>query len=268
MFEMLGQHPDIFPAVLKEPGKEKHFRYFDPACLEEHREYMGNFSGVASERWIMDGTVGYSLNLNSSEEIRAFSPDARIVIGIRNPLDRVASACHQIERNTGKRIDLKSAILRGDNFTRPSYYPQCQRYYQCFGRASVYVYEYSDFQASNARVVADVCRFLELPVHGINPEIKNRSVQPRPGALGKIHGVLMGSAWSMSLRAAWKRRSRHTYNLVSEQTLRLLTRETNYSAIIRSDPELVRLLHNRCREDVRLLSSLLGVDLLERWQIP
>lgn len=267
LFEMLGQHPDIYPAVLKEPGKEKHFRYFNPSCTDEYREYMDNFRNAASERWIMDGTVGYSLNIQSAEEIKAFSPNARIVIGIRNPLDRVASACHQIEKNTGKKINLKSAILRGDSFARLSYFPICQRYFQCFGAASIFVYQYSDFQASNARIVADLFRFLELPVPTIKPEIKNRSVQPRRGSLGRIHGVLMGSGWSVGLRTAWKRRSRHTYNLVSEQMLRLLTKQTNYSTVIREDASLVRILHERWREDVQQLSVLLGVDLLEAWEI-
>ncbi len=265
LFEMLGRHPDIYPSILKEPGSERHFKYFHPECSQEHRQYMDNFKNVAGERWIMDGTVGYSLNIASAAEIKAFSPSARIVVGLRDPLDCVASSCHQIEKNTGRKIDLKAAIRSGEKFTLPRFFPVCKRYFEVFGAPSIHVYQFSDFQASNTRVVRDICGFLGLPSVRVKEEVKNVSVQPRSGSLGSVYAELMGAEWAVDLRQTWKRQSRYTYNFASDLARRLLTKRASHLSTIRNDPSLVTIIRERWHDDVQQLSTLLDVDLLKTW---
>lgn len=206
---------------------------------------------------------------SASDPKRCCGKPARLfIIGIKKQLEIAASACHQIETATGRKIEINSANTRGKKHTQPCFFPPYKRYLDGHEAAAVHVHQHPDFQASNAGVVGAIFRCLELPDHAINVEVKNRSVQPRPGALGRIRGALMGAGWSVSLRMAWKRRSRPTDNFASEPLLRLLTRRTNDSVPLREDASLMRRLHERWREDVQRLSSLRDGDLIEKWGFP
>ena len=72
---------------------------------------------------------------------QTIQPQARIIIGIRDPVDCLESACFQIERNSVRRINLKSAIRRGDSFTTPVDFPICRRYFDRFRAVCILIYD-------------------------------------------------------------------------------------------------------------------------------
>ncbi len=96
---LLSQHPEIFMSPVKEPmywraemlrangetdtsGATR--RYAEPEA------YEGLFDGVTTERWIGESSH-YIYAQGTAELIHAASPDARIIVSLRNPAERLFS---------------------------------------------------------------------------------------------------------------------------------------------------------------------------------
>ena len=90
LFRYLALHPDIHPSSPKEPG------YFHPFKIKEMasglESYQKCFSGHSGQRYAMEATPGYFYGgRESADAINDFSPDSRVVLVLRNPVERLFS---------------------------------------------------------------------------------------------------------------------------------------------------------------------------------
>lgn len=109
LFAYLGQHPDICPSDTKEVG---YFNFFDP---RRHPgppppvdQYRKHFSHCGGERYAVEATPTYSYGGTPViEGIRATLEDPRIIISLRDPVDRLWSA-YTFQRELGNLTHLRS----------------------------------------------------------------------------------------------------------------------------------------------------------------
>lgn len=105
LHEWLGLHPDISAAKPKEPGffysyKNQGFMKTEFACtpLQElpystPEEYDKVFNGYSSRtKYLLDSSTPYFQSEHARENIRSQHPDARILICLRDPIDRAYSS--------------------------------------------------------------------------------------------------------------------------------------------------------------------------------
>lgn len=209
----LVRHPEAFMSQPKEPGYlafgEKGYHFPDgfgqpspPAFYvpKSERDYLALFSEAGPKhRVIGEASTWYFAEPNVAENIRAFSPDAKIVISLRNPADRAYSAwCHArarqqepyetfaeaLDNDTG-RTDIEH-ILR---YHRMGLYSQdLQHYRDVFGQDRVLLMFYQDISADPLAQWHKLCVFLNIdPAH--EPVFGNRynvSGQPRSPTLHKL----------------------------------------------------------------------------------
>jgi len=90
LFHYLALHPDVFPSSRKEPG------YFHPFKIKEMDKnleaYKKLFAGHSGQRYVIEATPGYFYGgKKSAAAINKFSPESKVIIVLRNPVERLFS---------------------------------------------------------------------------------------------------------------------------------------------------------------------------------
>jgi hypothetical protein len=109
LFAYLSQHPDICPADEKEVG---YFNYYNPlrhtGAVPPIEEYTLHFAHCGCERYRFEATPTYSYGGTPViDAIRRLIPDVRIILTLRNPVDRLWSA-YTFQRELGNLGELGS----------------------------------------------------------------------------------------------------------------------------------------------------------------
>ena len=117
----LNQHPDVFmPSYNTKGMKVKEPRFFIKD-LVEHRlhngvwsweEYKSLFSSVEEEKAIGESTVLYLYYYNHAiKNIKKYlGEDVKIIIMLRNPVDRAYSAYHHVSRGFNEQYSFEDAL--------------------------------------------------------------------------------------------------------------------------------------------------------------
>ena len=90
LFHYLALHPDVFPSSRKEPG---YFHPFKIKDMEKNLEaYKKFFSRHSGQQYAIEATPGYFYGgKESAEAINSYSPESKIIIVLRNPVERLFS---------------------------------------------------------------------------------------------------------------------------------------------------------------------------------
>lgn len=184
MHSYLRQHPDIYMP----PRKEINYFGSDLTWLRKRpyisntpiEDYLAHFSGWQGEHCIGEASVAYLISTQAPHEIKAFNPDAQIIIMLRNPIDAMYAAYSQARysgkedqstfaealatvpaRREGKNLppyaSMKEMMCYLDSF---SYSTKVAHYFDVFGRDKVHIIIYDDFKRDTASVYHNTLAFL------------------------------------------------------------------------------------------------------------
>ena len=277
MCSYLQQHPDIFISDLKEPfffGRDLKHRipYW---FVRDEKRYLELFEKADGAQRVGEGTVWYLRSVQAAREIKAFVPDAQIIIMLRNPIDMMYSWHSQMlwsdfedikdfekaleaeeERKRGLEIPERACVAEGLFYRDMARYSeQVERYFHVFGREKVQVIIFDDFKKDTSAVFRSTLRFLEVDdsfqtefaVVNDNKRARSKSMlrflrQP-PSFVSKIGRAMMPTEWRSRLfQSLWKFNRQHQ----SRAPLH---------------PELRKELQCEFRPEVEKLSFLLDRDL-------
>ena len=191
LYTYLKQHPEIFMPPIKEPQ-------FFADFLGEHRricnwaDYLNCFTGADREKRVGEASVAYLAAPNSAKDIKAFSPEARIIIMLRNPVD-VMNSLYHLRRfsNLEDERSFESALAADENGRRSyeltyrervKFSEQVKRFIDIFGRDKVHIIIFDDFKADTALVYRHTLEFLDVrsdcrtsfPVVNANPRARSK----------------------------------------------------------------------------------------------
>jgi Sulfotransferase domain len=171
LYTYLEQHPEIFMSAIKEPQ-------FFADFLGEHRricnwsDYLNCFAGADLEKRIGEASVAYLAAPNSAKDIKAFSPEARIIIMLRNPVDVMNSLYHLRRFSNLEDEPSFESALAADEHGRRSYEltyrervkfsEQVKRFIDIFGRDNIHIIIFDDFKADTALVYRNTLEFLDV----------------------------------------------------------------------------------------------------------
>jgi hypothetical protein len=171
LYTYLREHPDVFMSPIKEPE-------FFTDFLGEHRrvrtraEYLDCFAGVRGEKRLGEASVSYLASHTSARAIKEFSPLAKIIIMLRNPVD-VMYSMYYLRRfsNLEDQPSFEAALDADARGRKPPiltyreramFAAQVERYVTTFGRERIQVIIYDDFKADTKVVFRDTLRFLDV----------------------------------------------------------------------------------------------------------
>lgn len=276
MYHYLGQHPQVFMAH----HKELNFFARDLAFgrkVTDQSEYLRLFEPAADALRIGEASVSYLQSERAPLEIRAFSPDARVLIMLRNPIELVVSLHAQMLWCGGEdRVDLREALdlqrSRRMGARLPStcrhapflqyeqtatFTQNVRRYLEVFGRERVHISFFEQLKSSPETLYASICSFLDVdPTFLPRFDVANtRKVVPNLALVG------LGSRMP---------RLRGAFHVLVPDSLRApivdgVGRLTQRQPAKVADAETRLRLARVFRADIEELSELLGIDLVTRW---
>lgn len=215
LYHYLDKHPDVFMSPIKEPHyfckdiRCKNFSqdyrkqvFFDTkkylskpvlekkhiAYLENIEEYIQLFREREDESIVGEISTGYLYSRMAAEEIYSYNSDAKIVMVLRNPIERAFS--HWMMNLRGRNICETSFLeaMRVDQDKNEKgwgnshlyvelglYYEQVKRYLDTFPKEHILVFLYEDLCADPSGFFKQLYDFLEVMPLPINSEKKYNS---------------------------------------------------------------------------------------------
>ena len=204
LYQYLAQHPDIFMCPVKEPsffsdyggiqtkyvfskmkkGFSEQPLYQKPDKKFQNLskdEYLLLFDEVKDEKIIGEATPHYLMDKSSAEMIHAHCQDAKILISLRDPIERIYSwylsstrtkddvdSFSKKIRHSFKNLEHDSSIdgwtNQYKNILRPSFYfNQVEKYLNVFGRKQVKIITFEEvFLGDIRKGITDILKFLGL----------------------------------------------------------------------------------------------------------
>ncbi len=184
LYSYLSQHPKIYMSPNKEPGffalegESLDFQGPDEAfsrtSVTNIEDYQKLFDGVTNEVAIGEASPFYLYFPKASERIKHYIPEAKLIVSLRNPVDRAyASYMHNVrmgyETDSFEASFNKESERIQDNWIYLWHYKQCglyyqqlKRYFETFDREQIKVYLFEDLAQSTQSTVQDIFTFLSI----------------------------------------------------------------------------------------------------------
>jgi hypothetical protein len=266
LYKYLAQHPGVFLSEPKEPHFFHNRRSPGSRVLGEKdlEDYLKLFEGVPEDVRAGEASTSYLYSANAAREIKEFRLDAKIMMVLRNPVDRAYSHYWNHVRDGNENLGFEEALADEPKRIRDrrwcgSYYvaggryaEQVSRYLEVFGREAVRVYLLEDLRRDARGVCRDAFGFLgvdpDAPVN--TDQAYNRSGRPTVAWLSRLayrlgESEVIARALPSSIRHGAKE----------------LLLKSNVKPAPKMDPETRVRLQRFYRDDVLRLGDMIGRDL-------
>jgi hypothetical protein len=273
LWEVLRRHPDVFLPDVKE------IHYFNDIAYEGSdvrnpnfrrpvQWYLRFFAPARPGQVCGEISPSYLWSATAPDAIHAFHPDMRILVMLRDPVDRLFSS-YLFGQQKGEigRISFEEALRTVDYLlARAPCSGAIGRYLELFGRDRVKVVFHEELVADPEAVLLDVERFI-----GVRPFVPDRVTERR-----NVTGASRFPVATTFLMRNRIRLKRHGLEWLVEAGKRLgVVRVFRwFQAQVRPyeqrptvAPATEAFLRDFFREDVEQLERLLDVD-LRRWKPP
>jgi hypothetical protein len=193
LWRYLGQHPDIFMSPEKEP------RFFSSSRKLESDQateaYLELFAAAGHEKLRGEASPTYMSRTTTAKEIHRVAPGARIVISLREPVERTHSSYMSLVNDGVEQRSFREAVE--DDLAdrrRPGapvyvkrrlYAPGVRRYQKLFG-AQVFVLFFEELTKRPAKVMEELYGFLGVDpgfAEQLDPKAHNQFKVPRNRAV-------------------------------------------------------------------------------------
>jgi len=265
LYEYLKQHPEVFMSPIKEPHyfarkdiHEYHDKVGYPKIISDFKEYISLFRDGKDKRIRGEASINYLYSKSATSEIYELIPDAKIIISLRNPIERALSHF---------KYDLTLGVIFVKSFCeaikkRPFhlwmglYYEHVKRYIETFPKQNVKIIIYDDLKNDTLSVMREICRFLEIDENYIfNIDLSK-----------KYNVSLIPKNLYLHMFAT---RGRKILKEIIPPNLYSRIREIYKMFLISENSDLFDFDVSRCidflvyyfKEDIKKLSALLGRDL-------
>jgi hypothetical protein len=260
LHDYLRQHPEIFVPNKKDP------RWF---CFEgqanRHRfpvrslaEYEALFAGVTGEKAIGESTALYFWSKVAPQNIKDTIPDARLIVSLREPVQRAFSIYHMNLRTEGQNEGLSFLqALKVDPILQRTYHEALSAYLERFDRSRMKVILFEELSKDTLRTVQSLFAFLGVDP-GFVPDLKisNPGGVPKSKWLHRLMTDYRLRTWSRTLLPeSWVYAAKDLRSLNLDKKKMQLTEEERAAA------------YAFFRDDILRTQDLVGID-LSRWLKP
>lgn len=175
LFNYITTHPDIFPAVDKEP---QYFNTPDPG-QSRLSKYLTNYREAKAERFRCEASPHYTMRPRwegTAERIKAFSPDAYLIYIVRDPFSRLVSQYQHNVRYHQEDRTPDECVRTDPSFILKSHYAyQLQPYLELFPREHIHIETFERMITDPAAACRRVFQFLGIDIEFVPPNIGERA---------------------------------------------------------------------------------------------
>jgi hypothetical protein len=280
LYEGLRRHPQIYMPFHKEPlyfGDDLTRRY---GRMSE-ADYLRLFKDAKPGQRVGEASSWYLYSTSAAREIKAFSPDAQILVILRNPVDVMYAQHNQLiynviedlpsfedalaaepDRRAGRRLPPGPINLENLYYRHSVHFAeQLERYFEVFGRDKVHVMLYDDLRRDPEAVVRGVLEFLGLDASlAVAPPKANESRKVRSPLVQRL---IFAPKLLLPLAPLLRR-----FAFVRAVRTRMLEMNSEAKPRPPMDPALRRELTLEFTPEIERLAALIGRDLSAWTQLP
>jgi|TARA_B110000483_G_scaffold232967_1_gene301208 hypothetical protein len=265
LYHYLNEHPQVVMSSQKEPDyfSDKEIQeqgmYYAKSRVNTLDKYKSLF--VQKESVVYgEASVSYLFYENVAEDIKKYNPNAKIIIILRNPIERAFShylmdyrlglISVSFEKVLAKISKLKNAHLFYQQYIElGKYTTQIQRYLDSFEQESILFIDYDDFKKNVPETVNQVYSFLNISTDftaNINTKY-NASTMPKNKIIRFIYSFVFLRKILTFLFPVYLVRNIRDFLFKADEK-----------------PELLKETRNQLRkifnDDIRILEEVLGKD--------
>lgn len=291
LYHYLEQHPQVYMSPVKEPN---HFSYdtdleklrpsarkrlkalniegflqgdmsnkIHRAYITDRQQYISLFRFAPADKIVGEASPAYLYSKVAAGAIHQFNPEAKIVIILRNPVERAYSHYLMDRKLAFTDKSFEEALTDDHRFTPRSwgatslyldlgeYYQQVKRYYDIFPAENILVLLSEELRKNTAETISKLYQFL-----GIDPsfrpnlsETHNKAVVPRNALM---HRLLTFSGLRVFIR---RKINNGTFKNILRKAIFNPPKES------RPSPTITEKLKLHFRNDIQQLSKLIEKDL-------
>jgi hypothetical protein len=276
LYWYLADHPQVFMSPMKETNflafgldDEGNLLYGDP---DLHRfpvrslgAYEELFSGAGDAVAVGEASPIYLECPQSAARIRDVLPTARIICGLREPVDRAYSDYLMYLRARGRRLDPARDLTASSDWARPEshwmqisrYHEALSRYFDLFPREQIHVFLFDELKADALGCVRGVYGAVGVDP-GFAPDLDTpHNIGGMPSNM-TLEKVFTSGTLKKALEPLIPRRA-------ADMARRLRTK--NLRKAPRLPEELKAELAQHFRDDIEKTSQLIGRS-LDHWLSP
>jgi hypothetical protein len=272
LYAYLAQHPQVFMPAVKEPQffaqiePSDEFRYLVES-IGDRSGYLRLYRKAGSYAAVGDASPSYLWHPEVPARIKRVVPDARIIIALRDPIERAHSHYLAEFREGAEHLPFHAALRSDLRRSRKGpgishmyvelgqYAVQVKRYVESFGTERVHVLLFDDLRRSAHEALGSICRFLGLD-----------AVRANRIDTGRVHNGFTEPRWQWTRRISGRRWARRLGQTVVPRSVgsfifdRILNKP---GAKPRIDPRARDLLRPIYEPEIRELEAMLGKRLPE-----
>jgi hypothetical protein len=287
MDHYLAAHPDVFLA-----RKEMHYfgsdlQFTSRFYRRDEAAYLAEFEGWKNQRCAGESSVWYLYSQKAASEIKAFNPDAKIIIMLREPAEMLHSLYLQFrfdgnehlptfeealaaepDRREGQRLGRGTYLPQGLLYRETARYTeQINRYLEVFSRDRVRVILYEDLATDPRTIYRKILEFLEVDPHHMEPggfKVINGHKSVKSGLMQKV--ISDPLIRSTALKVG-RKLPRSIFIALQRAEVRLWKSNTRLERRPPIPSDIAARLKREFEPEVQRLSELLGRD-LSHWNKP
>lgn len=248
LYDTLKKHPDIFLPNVKEP----HFfsGINTPASIKTWDKYIKLFDNVKNETVIGEASVSYLASYTIAiPQIKQYLGDPKIIIILRNPVDRAYSDYLMDRRKGTQDKEFQYFIDNPDNIyiEYGYYYKQVKSYIENFTDVKVLFYE----NINTYSFLDETLSFLNVhKIESLQMAQSNVGGIWKFGFLNKLNSIYQSNRWLFKIFPRWLK--------ISIKSMFYVQKKTNF------DKKIKLRLIDLYKSDIKKLSQLININ-LENW---
>lgn len=256
LFNALAVHPDVYLA------SSKGLYYFDQHFDRGQDWYLSQFTGAPAGAPAGEISHSYLSSPEAPERIAALNPRMKLLVCLREPVDRAFSDYLDLIKNQRYDGPFESALERFPGLIgRGRYATHLTRYLEHFPREQILVQLFDELKADAQGYADDVYDFLGVRRWQLPPtELKSRmpAGTPRNAVLARTAKAASRGAKRVGLTGL---RSRVKRSVRIRQALYRPFKDDRPTI----DPSTAADLRREFAVEVEQLDGLLGIPVTERW---
>jgi len=178
LYEYLKMSNQIFMAPIKEPHYFNHISVPEnkPVILKpirDKKKYLSLFESASDKKFLGDATPMYLSDPEAPHLIKQASPEASIIISLRDPVEREFSIYKMLMHRKDIRNpfleEIKYQLTNVDDFRFPAlrlsiglYYDDVKRFIEIFGKSKVKIIIFEEWTKKVHSTMEEIFKFLQL----------------------------------------------------------------------------------------------------------
>lgn len=154
-------HPEIYIP------KKKELHYFDQHYDKGSAYYGAFFTGVTSEKAVGEVTPAYLATPEAPERISKDLPSVKLIVTLRNPVDRLYSRYLRGRGNykENENLSFEEKIRAKPALVEEGFYcDHLLRYYKCFPKQQILVLLYDELERDPAAYLRSIYEYLDVNI--------------------------------------------------------------------------------------------------------